>query len=222
MLLAILTLLLTGVALLPPCWKCGLNSTCRGTWGNEGRFAGHSSPVCHGRRDRRPAGGSHPHRLAPGLNRISGCGLLVLLALMLVSALGIFYLGDERLSRCSSIAQWCGSVRRAAVYLAYDQGRRLRLDASFAQASCRLPLYSAGALRRMDTSHASHRRHPLPETLQAWRSMRALIADPEKTGEVFKIIEALKGASLARAVARLQASPAAVTCCRASPTSCRC
>ena len=44
--------------------------------------------------------------------------------------------------------------------------------------------------------------------LQAWRSMRALIADPEKTGEVFKIIEALKGASLARAVARLQASAA--------------
>ncbi len=42
--------------------------------------------------------------------------------------------------------------------------------------------------------------------LQAWRSMRALIANPENTGEVFKIIEALKGASLSRAVSRLESS----------------
>ena len=42
--------------------------------------------------------------------------------------------------------------------------------------------------------------------LQAWRSVRALIADPDNTGEVFKIIEALKGGSLARAVARLGAT----------------
>ena len=44
--------------------------------------------------------------------------------------------------------------------------------------------------------------------LQAWRSVRALIADPESTGEVFKIIEALKGGSLTRAVERMQADPA--------------
>lgn len=43
--------------------------------------------------------------------------------------------------------------------------------------------------------------------LQAWRSVRALIAEPQRTGEVFKIIEALKGNSLARAVTRLTADP---------------
>lgn len=42
---------------------------------------------------------------------------------------------------------------------------------------------------------------------QALRSVRALIANPENTGEVFKIIEALKGASLKRAVERLGAIP---------------
>lgn len=42
--------------------------------------------------------------------------------------------------------------------------------------------------------------------LQAWRSIRVLLADPDNTGEVFKIIEALKGASLSRAVARLAAT----------------
>jgi ubiquinone biosynthesis protein COQ4 len=44
--------------------------------------------------------------------------------------------------------------------------------------------------------------------LQAWRSVRALLADPDSTGEVFKIIEALKGGSLVRAVERLGATPA--------------
>lgn len=43
--------------------------------------------------------------------------------------------------------------------------------------------------------------------LQAWRAVRALIANPEDTGEVFKVIEALKGGSLARAVARLALQP---------------
>jgi ubiquinone biosynthesis protein COQ4 len=43
--------------------------------------------------------------------------------------------------------------------------------------------------------------------LQAWRSVRALLADPDSTGEVFKIIEALKGGSLVRAVERLGATP---------------
>jgi ubiquinone biosynthesis protein COQ4 len=45
-----------------------------------------------------------------------------------------------------------------------------------------------------------HRIRPI----RAVRSMRALIANPEATGEVFKIIEALKGGSLARAVARMR------------------
>lgn len=43
--------------------------------------------------------------------------------------------------------------------------------------------------------------------LQAWRAMRALIADPENTAEVFRIIEALKGDTLGRALQRLQATP---------------
>jgi ubiquinone biosynthesis protein COQ4 len=50
--------------------------------------------------------------------------------------------------------------------------------------------------------HPANRVRPL----QAWRSMRALLADPEATGEVFKIIEALKGGSLARAIERLGAT----------------
>lgn len=37
--------------------------------------------------------------------------------------------------------------------------------------------------------------------------MRRLIADPDATGELFKVIEALKGASISRAVQRMQASP---------------
>jgi len=45
-----------------------------------------------------------------------------------------------------------------------------------------------------------HRIRPIT----ALRAMRALIANPEATGEVFKIIEALKGGSLARAVERLR------------------
>ena len=43
--------------------------------------------------------------------------------------------------------------------------------------------------------------------LQAWRSMRALMANPESTGEVFKIIEALKGNAIFQAVQRLRDDP---------------
>lgn len=43
--------------------------------------------------------------------------------------------------------------------------------------------------------------------LQALRSVRALIANPDNTGEVFKVIEALKGGSIARAVVRLGSTP---------------
>lgn len=45
------------------------------------------------------------------------------------------------------------------------------------------------------------------QPLQAWRAMRALMSDPEDTGQVFKIIQALKGGALARAVRRLEAMP---------------
>ena len=55
--------------------------------------------------------------------------------------------------------------------------------------------------------------HPL----QAWRSVRALIANPDNTGEVFRIIEALKGASLARAVTRLAATPGGSDLLRRKP-----
>lgn len=58
-------------------------------------------------------------------------------------------------------------------------------------------------------------RHLKP--LQAVRSVRALIANPENTGEVFKIIEALKGGSLARAVARMEADPQGLALLRSKP-----
>ena len=51
--------------------------------------------------------------------------------------------------------------------------------------------------------HASRRVRPL----QAWRAVRRLIDDPDQTGEGFRIIEALKGGSLLRAVERLAATP---------------
>jgi ubiquinone biosynthesis protein COQ4 len=55
------------------------------------------------------------------------------------------------------------------------------------------------------------------QPLQAWRSMRALIAEPERTGEVFKIIQALKGNSLARAIDRLSADPRGLALMRSKP-----
>jgi ubiquinone biosynthesis protein COQ4 len=49
-----------------------------------------------------------------------------------------------------------------------------------------------------------HRVRPL----QALRAVRRLIANPEATGEVFRVIEALKGDSITRAVKRMQESAA--------------
>lgn len=43
--------------------------------------------------------------------------------------------------------------------------------------------------------------------LQALRSVRALIANPDDTAQVFKVIQALKGGSLSRAVERLRSTP---------------
>lgn len=48
----------------------------------------------------------------------------------------------------------------------------------------------------------SNRRHPLV----AWRAMQKLLKDGEQTGEVFKIIEALKGGAFTRATDRLRNS----------------
>ncbi|MBK6508574.1 MAG: hypothetical protein IPG06_03390 [Haliea sp.] len=53
--------------------------------------------------------------------------------------------------------------------------------------------------------------------LQALRSVRALIANPDNTGEVFKVIEALKGGSIARAVARMEATPEGRELLRSKP-----
>lgn len=60
----------------------------------------------------------------------------------------------------------------------------------------------SGRRPRRTLSLAHHRIKPI----KAWRAMSALLANPDATGEVFKIIEALKGGSLARAVARMKAS----------------
>lgn len=46
----------------------------------------------------------------------------------------------------------------------------------------------------------SNRRRPLA----AWRAMQSLLEDGERTGEVFKIVEALKGPALTRSVERLK------------------
>lgn len=69
------------------------------------------------------------------------------------------------------------------------------------------------------STHGSRQHHPFRDfpggilsprhrirPIAAVRSVRALIANPEATGEVFKIIEALKGGSLARAVTRMRQS----------------
>ena len=53
--------------------------------------------------------------------------------------------------------------------------------------------------------------------LQAWRSMRALMANPENTGEVFKIIEALKGNAIFQAVQRLRDDPRGSVLLREKP-----
>jgi ubiquinone biosynthesis protein COQ4 len=53
--------------------------------------------------------------------------------------------------------------------------------------------------------------------LQAWRSMRALMASPESTGEVFKIIEALKGNAIFQAVQRLRDDPQGSALLREKP-----
>jgi heme A synthase len=63
------------------------------------------------------------------LNRISGMALLVLLILLLVSTLGIYYLGDELWSRVSSVTHTsAGLLIALAVVWHSIKGRRLRRD----------------------------------------------------------------------------------------------
>ncbi len=61
------------------------------------------------------------------LNRISGATLLVLLLLLVVSTLGIYYLGDELLSRVSSITHTGAGLLLVSVFVWHSiKGRRLR------------------------------------------------------------------------------------------------
>lgn len=59
----------------------------------------------------------------------------------------------------------------------------------------------------------SNRRHPIV----AWRAWKNLTADGEATGEVFKIIEALKGNALTRHMNRLSGTPGGAEMVKAKP-----
>lgn len=54
--------------------------------------------------------------------------------------------------------------------------------------------------------------------LVAWRSVQKLMKDPDATGEVFKIINALKGDSLTRSMYKLHASQSGRDLLRAKPS----
>jgi hypothetical protein len=61
------------------------------------------------------------------LNRISGTALLVLLILLLVSTLGIYYLGNETWSRVSSVTHTSAGLLTVLVAVWHSiKGRRLR------------------------------------------------------------------------------------------------
>jgi hypothetical protein len=62
-----------------------------------------------------------------GLNRISGTALLVLTIVLLLSVLGIYYLGDEGLSRASSVTHTSAGLLTVLVAVWHSiKGRRLR------------------------------------------------------------------------------------------------
>lgn len=62
-----------------------------------------------------------------GLNRISGTTLLALMMILLASVLGIYYLGDERLSRASSITHTSAGLLTVLVMVWHStKGQRLR------------------------------------------------------------------------------------------------
>ncbi len=62
--------------------------------------------------------------------------------------------------------------------------------------------------------HPANRMRPLV----ALRAVRALLEDPQSTGEVFKVIEALKGGSLRQAVMRMASSEAGRSLLHAKPS----
>ena len=65
------------------------------------------------------------------LNRISGMALLILIALMMLTALGIYYFGDEAWSRFSSILHSCSGLMASLIFIWHAvKGWRLRRDPS--------------------------------------------------------------------------------------------
>jgi hypothetical protein len=65
------------------------------------------------------------------LNRISGTTLVVLVIMLLVSTLGIYYLGDELLSRVSSVTHVSAGLLTVVVVVWHSiKGRRLRRENS--------------------------------------------------------------------------------------------
>lgn len=63
------------------------------------------------------------------LNRISGTTLLLLLQVLIVSTLGIYYLGDEQWSRLCSITHTGTGLLLVVVFMWHSiKGRRLRRD----------------------------------------------------------------------------------------------
>lgn len=63
------------------------------------------------------------------LNRFSGLALLCLFGFLLLSAVGIYYFGDEELSRLSSLSHSLTSLAVAALFTWHSvAGRRIRLQ----------------------------------------------------------------------------------------------
>jgi hypothetical protein len=61
------------------------------------------------------------------LNRISGLALLLFLAVLLLSAVGMFYFGDEAFSRVSSIVHTLAGFALTVLFLWHlEHGRRIR------------------------------------------------------------------------------------------------
>lgn len=65
------------------------------------------------------------------LNRISGTALLALLGLMVLTALGIYYFGDDFWSRSSSVTHSCAGLLATPLFIWHViKGSRLRRDVS--------------------------------------------------------------------------------------------
>lgn len=67
------------------------------------------------------------------LNRISGIGLLLLFGILLLTAIGMFYVGDEDFSRWSSVVHSTVGVVVTVLFCWHmEKGRRIRLRLSAA------------------------------------------------------------------------------------------